>query len=104
MKNKIPNIDQKSIQEIVIFLLIFGNAVFLKEFATLKIEPFFYINEALLIILSLTLLKKNLNLIKYFLLLLPLPLYSLIANKYTLNLILQDYAFLLSRCDLCSFV
>ena len=42
MKNKIPNIDQKSIQEVVIFLLIFGNAVFLKEFATLKIEPFLY--------------------------------------------------------------
>ena len=76
----------------IIFVLIFGNVIFNKLYASIKIGEIFYVNEILLFLLYLTIEKKFHSGFKYFLLLLPFPLFSILIFEYETYNVFKDYA------------
>lgn len=91
---KTKDLNKKNIEILVLFILIFGNVFLNKAFASIKIGSFLYINEILLFTLFLA-LKNSLKVgVKFLLILLPIPLYSIFNTDYEIYNILKDYAIL----------
>lgn len=107
VNKKIENSQVSKVQSLLVYLLIFGNTLFLKDFASIKFGTIFYINEILLFLLLITLFMYNKTIIYYLFLLIPLPAYSLLIKNYELRFIFQDYAliyypfliFIFTVCD-----
>lgn len=91
-ENKKNFLNLVTFRNTIIFVLIFGNIIFNKLYASIKIGEIFYINEILLFLLYLTIEKKFHSGFKYFLLLLPFPLISILIFEYEIYNVFKDYA------------
>ena len=77
--------------KLIVFLLIFGNAIVGKPFSSIRID-FVYINEILLGTLFLLFYKKNVSFLYKILVLLTIPFYQIFINDYYFVDVLRDYA------------
>ena len=98
----------------IIFVLIYGNSLLNKSFASLKIGEFFYINELLIFVLFLLSKNKLKQSFCYFIVLIPITLYSTLINNFEIYNVLKDFALLyypfvivvilISNPSFCEFV
>jgi len=75
----------------IVFLLIIGNMVVGKPFASLRLE-FLYVNEFLLAVLYLLFYKKNISYLFKIIILLTIPFYQILIKDYYFVDVLRDYA------------
>lgn len=79
------------ITKLTIFLLIIGNTIIGKPFASLRID-FIYINEFLLAVLFILFYKKNISFLFKVIILLIIPLYQILIKDYYFVDVLRDFA------------